>query len=97
MVNEQVIDGDYFRDGADRCSFCGIPWCCGLYLLWLSMKISVLSQLRTELMIHLAYLILSHNQSILYEARLSLNPSSWYCNHLEAGVQWDTKRYMYEM
>jgi hypothetical protein len=22
-VNEPVIDGDYLRDGADRCSFCG--------------------------------------------------------------------------
>jgi hypothetical protein len=26
-VNEQVIDGDYPRDGADRCSFCGMSWC----------------------------------------------------------------------
>jgi hypothetical protein len=54
MVNEQDIDGDYPSDGADRCSFCGMPSCWGLYLLWLSMKISALSQLRTELMIHLA-------------------------------------------
>jgi hypothetical protein len=53
-VNEQVIDDDYPRDGADRCSFCGISWCWGLYLLWLSMKISALSRLRIELMIHLA-------------------------------------------
>jgi hypothetical protein len=53
-VSEQVIDGDYPRDGADQCSFCGMPWCWDLYLLWLSMKISVLSRLRSELMIHLA-------------------------------------------
>jgi hypothetical protein len=26
-VNEQVIDGDYPIDGADRCSFCGMSWC----------------------------------------------------------------------
>jgi hypothetical protein len=25
MVNEQVIDGDYLRDGAGRCFFCEIP------------------------------------------------------------------------
>jgi hypothetical protein len=42
-VNEQDIDGDYPRDRADWCSFCGMSWCWGLYLLWLSMKISVLS------------------------------------------------------
>jgi hypothetical protein len=29
-VNEQVIDGDYPRDGADRRSFCGMLWCWGL-------------------------------------------------------------------
>jgi hypothetical protein len=29
--------------------------------------------------------------------RLSLNPSSWYSNHLEAGVQWDTKRCMWKL
>jgi hypothetical protein len=54
MVNEQDIDGDYPKDEVNRCSFCGMPRCWGLYLLWLSMKISVLSRLRTELMIHLA-------------------------------------------
>ena len=53
-VNEQVIDDDYPRDGADRCSFCEMSWCWGLYLLWLSMKISALSRLRTDLMIRLA-------------------------------------------
>jgi hypothetical protein len=53
-VNEQVIDGDYPRNRVDRCSFCGMSWCRGMYLLWLSMKISVLSRLRTELMIHFA-------------------------------------------
>jgi hypothetical protein len=53
-VNEQDIDGDYLRDGVDRCFFCGMPRCWGLYLLWLSMKISILPRLRTELMIHLA-------------------------------------------
>jgi hypothetical protein len=42
-VNEQDIDGDYSRDGADRYSFCGMSRCRGLYLLWLSMKISALS------------------------------------------------------
>jgi hypothetical protein len=53
-VNEQVVDGDYPRDGEDRCSFCEMSYCWGVYLLWLSMKISALSRLGTELMIHLA-------------------------------------------
>jgi hypothetical protein len=53
-VNKQVIDGDYSRDGADRCSFGGMTWCWGLYILWLNMKISALFRLRIELMIHLA-------------------------------------------
>ena len=30
-------------------------------------------------------------------ARLSLNPPSWYGNHLETGAQWDTKRYMWKL
>jgi hypothetical protein len=54
MVNKQVIAGDYPRDGVDRCLCCGMPRSCGLYLLWLSMEISALSQLRTKLMIHLS-------------------------------------------
>jgi hypothetical protein len=29
--------------------------------------------------------------------RLSLNPSSWYGNHLEASVQRDTKRCMWKL
>jgi hypothetical protein len=28
-------------------------WCCGLYFLWLNVKISVLPRLRTKLIIHL--------------------------------------------
>ena len=52
-VNEQVIDDDYSRDGADQIFFVGYRGVMALYLLWLSVKISALSLLRTGLMIHL--------------------------------------------
>ena len=52
-VNEQVIDVITMEMGWMR-SLVGMLWCCGLYLVGLSMKISALSRLRTELMIHLA-------------------------------------------
>jgi hypothetical protein len=51
---KKIRNGDYPRDGVDRCSFCGMPWCISLYLSWFSMKISALSRLKTELMIYLA-------------------------------------------
>ena len=54
MINEQVIADDYPTDGVDWCLWCGMPRSCGVYLLWLSMKIFPLSRLRTELMIHLS-------------------------------------------
>ena len=50
-VNEQVIDVITMEMGRMG-SLLGMPWCCGL--AGLSVKISVLSRLRTELMIHLA-------------------------------------------
>ena len=52
-VNEQVIDVITMEMGRMG-SLLGMLWCCGLYLAWLSVKISALSRLRTELMIHLA-------------------------------------------
>ena len=52
-INEQVIDVITMEMGRMG-SLLGMPWCCGLYLAGLSVKISVLSRLRTELMIHLA-------------------------------------------
>ena len=52
-VNEQVIDVITMEMGRMR-SLLEMPWCCGLYLVRLSVKISALSRLRTELMIHLA-------------------------------------------
>ena len=52
-VNEQVIDVITMEMGRMG-SLLGMSWCCGLYLVGLSVKISALSRLRTELMIHLA-------------------------------------------
>ena len=52
-VNEQVIDVITMEMGRMG-SLLGMPWCCGLYLAGLRVKISALSRLRTELMIHLA-------------------------------------------
>ena len=52
-VNEQVIDVITMEMGRMG-SLLGMPSCCGLYLVGLSVKISALSRLRTELMIHLA-------------------------------------------
>ena len=52
-VNEQVIDVITIEIGRMG-SLLGMSWCCGLYLAGLSKKISALSRLRTELIIHLA-------------------------------------------
>jgi len=52
-VNEQVRDVITMEMGWMG-SLLGMPWCCSLYLTGLSGKISALSRLRTELMVHLA-------------------------------------------